>query len=489
MMESIITNVFYMLVLVALFGVTIFVHELGHFLVALWSGMVIDTFSIGFGPAIWKKKINGIVYRIGCIPFGGYVALPQLDPAAMAVVQGGQKAEGRRLKTEDKNEKEEETVVREILPVAPWKKVLVSLTGAGGNVLLAIGIAWIVYWIGMPAGPAERSTVVGFVNPESKAYEQGLRIGDEILSVNNVPVKKWSEFRMESALFNEVTLVIKSLEGQGKTITVPTGKGMLGEQTVGGVDGPNLCMVLSVEPGMSAEKVGVKSGDVIVEFAGKEVFSREHLIDLVRQHKDKNVPIKVKRLVEGETALLSMSVTPEVDEKLGMVRIGIRFNTVAIEHDTIIKPLPGDQLKHHAAAIFHFLRALTTPQQAKAASGAVGGPVAILFSYWVIVKTSIMLAVWFTGFLNINLAIINLLPIPVLDGGHIMFSLWEMLTRKPPGARVVNSLVNVFAVLLISLILFLCIRDLDRFTHVGEHISDLFKEKMNKQNEESFLTE
>ena len=88
MLGSIITNFRDVIALVFLFSFTIFVHELGHFLVALKCGMVIDVFSIGFGPAMWKKKVNGITYKIGWIPFGGYVALPQLDPSGMSSIQG-----------------------------------------------------------------------------------------------------------------------------------------------------------------------------------------------------------------------------------------------------------------------------------------------------------------------------------------------------------------------------------------------------------------
>src|SRR5210317_1991058 len=116
---SIIKSLGDVLVLIVLFGITIFVHELGHFWVALKCGLVVDTFSIGFGPAIWKKKVNGVVYKIGWIPFGGYVALPQLDPSGMSHIQDG--------------EGEQET--RELPPVAPWKRILVSVAGAGGNVI------------------------------------------------------------------------------------------------------------------------------------------------------------------------------------------------------------------------------------------------------------------------------------------------------------------------------------------------------------------
>ena len=112
--------------------------------------------------------------------------------------------------------------------------------------------------------------------------------------------------------------------------------------------------------------------------------------------------------------------------------------------------------------IFRLLRALVTPHEAKAASQAIGGPVAILVMYWWTVQSSFMLALWFTMMLNVNLAIINLLPIPVVDGGHIMFSLWELITRRPLSARFVNLVMNAFAGLLIGVFLLLTYRDFAR---------------------------
>ena len=451
-------------VLILLFGISIFVHEFGHFLAARLCGLVVDVFSIGFGPAIWKRKYKGILFKIGCIPIGGYVALPQLDPSGMETIQKGAKGEAQAGQ-------------RNLPPIAAWKKIIVSLSGAAGNLLLAVGIAWLVYWIGMPAGPAERSTVVGFVDPQSKAYAQGLRIGDEVLSVNRNRIRKWSDFTMEAALHNEVAILARTPEGEEKALRLPTERGLLGEQSVAGVEGRSLCSVLSVASGMTAAKAGIQGGDTIVEFAGREVFSRAHLIERVNDSLGQTVPIKVTRNVNGKPVLVTLSVTPEYDASHKQVRIGVVFNTAAVDLDTVVRPRPGEQLRQHAGAIFRFLGALMTPKQARAASQAVGGPVAIIASYWFIVKTSLMLAIWFTGFLNVNLGIINLLPIPVLDGGHIVFSLWEMVTRRPVSARVANGLVNVFAALLIALFVLLSVRDVDRFTPARRLVREVFNGK------------
>ena len=447
-------------ILIILLGMTIFVHEFGHYLAARWLGFVVEVFSIGFGPAIWKKKYNGIVYKIGWIPFGGYVALPQLDPTGMSLIQDG--AEGEKTDGQKKENAEPEM---KYPAVAPWKRIVVSLAGATGNIILAVIIAWAVYLIGMPAGPAERSPVVGHVDKDSKAYQLGLRTGDEIVLANDMVVKNWRDFMLEAALHNEVRVRCKTLADRAeKSMIIPTEKGLFGEQTIAGVRGLGLCSVLKVEPGMSADKAGIKSCDVIVEFAGGPVFSMEHFVDLVTEYKDRDAPIKVSRIVSGKHVVLPMTVRPKYDEALSRVRIGITWNMAAVDADTVIHPLPIAQLREHATTIFKFLKALTTPKQSKAAASGVGGPVAIMISYWYIVKASIMLAIWFTGMLNINLAILNLLPIPVLDGGHVMFSLWEVVTRRPASPKVVNALVNVFVVLFIMFAIFISFRDVDRLT-------------------------
>jgi regulator of sigma E protease len=420
------------------------------------------------------------VYKIGWIPFGGYVALPQLDPTGMSTIQTDA---DEHKKDDQKNEGEEPQ--KKYPPVAPWKKIVVSLAGAAGNVILAVIIAWMVYLIGMPAGPAERSPVVGHVNKDCKAYQLGLRTGDEIISVNGIATRNWRDFVMEAALHNEVVVNVRSIADRAeKTLTIPTEKGLFGEQTVVGVRGLGLCSILAVEPGISADKAGLKTGDVIIGFAGGPVFSMEHFVDLVNEYKDQDVPIKVSRVVGGKRVAQLMTVRPAYDETTSRVRIGITWNMVAIDVDTVIKPLPSEQLREHATAVFRFLKAITTPKQAKAAASGVGGPVAIMISYWYIVKASIMLAIWFTGLLNVNLAILNLLPIPVLDGGHIVFSLWEMITRRPVSPKIVNVLVNAFVIMFIAFAVFISIRDMDRMTPARK----MMKSIMNRSKGDKFET-
>lgn len=453
------TTLYTIVVVALLFGVTVFVHEFGHFLAARLCGLVVDAFSIGFGPALWQRRHRGVTYKIGCIPFGGYVALPQLDPSGTAMVQGSDSKNDPGTATDGEP-------ARVLPPIAPWKRIVVSAAGAVGNIILAVILAWAVWIIGKPATPAEKSATVGYVAADSLAHQAGLRIGDEILSVNGEPVASWIDFLIACSRHPSISIVVRRGEDHAR-MTIATGKGMFGEQTLSGVDGRSLCMVLATDPGMSAERAGILRGDIITEFDGTEIISRAQLIALVGERKGQTSPIKVRR----NNQIVAALVTPDYDARTGQVRIGVQFNVTDVEFDEIVHPTPWSQIRAHSTAIFRSLAALATPGQAGPTARSIGGPVAILINYYYIVRVSLMVAVWFTCFLNVNLAILNLLPIPVLDGGHILFALWEVVTRRPAHAKVVSVVTNAFAVLLITIFVFLTGRDLWRFTAIARHLN------------------
>jgi regulator of sigma E protease len=270
-------------------------------------------------------------------------------------------------------------------------------------------------------------------------------------SVNGQPIRNWDQFLLRSALYPEVQLEVRSLSGEIAITTVQTDE-IMGSRYVRGVVPFAYCRVIRVIPGTSADEAGIQSGDELVEFDGHTLYSREHLMSLVRQHPDQLSSITVQR--GGQR--LDLEVRPRYDAERGVVMIGVEFNTLDVKHPTV-------QIKGHLAMIFNVLKALGTPRESKAAASSLGGPVAIFGMFWWSVQSSFILALWFTVLLNVNLAVLNLLPIPVLDGGHIMFSLWESVTRRPVGPRVVNAIWNVFAILLLLLFVTLTYRDILRF--------------------------
>ncbi len=447
------------LAMLLLFSASIFVHELGHFLAARALGMVADVFSIGLGPALWKRKVGDTTYKIGWLPFGGYVALPQMDPNSFleGTGEGIQNSESR-IQDGDSAPPPGDSAPRVLPRVAPWKKIVVSVAGAAGNVVFAFLLATVVWVVGKPSSLQEQNGVVGYVATNSPALAMGMEVGDEIVAVNGAPVRNWLEISEKVALgaTDAVTLRVRASGGGEREIALEAERAPIGVRMLPGIEGMDPCLVATVYANSGAEAAGLRSGDRLLSFDGRKIHSRAHLSQMVEAAAGRPALLVYQRGAEER----AVPVESRYDEGLKRHLIGIGFNTIGdLDFDTLSHPTPWAQVRGHAAAIFSFLRALATPSTSGAAAGAVGGPVLILLMLWLMIKSSFILAIWFTGFLNVNLAIINLLPLPVLDGGHVVMNLWEALTRRPAHPKLIGALANVFAVLFIALFLTLTFRD------------------------------
>ncbi|MFO7534153.1 MAG: RIP metalloprotease RseP [Kiritimatiellia bacterium] len=433
MMSAIFSNAYAVVAVILIFGFSVFVHEFGHFLAARACGLVVDVFSIGFGPAIWKRKSGSLTLKICIIPFGGYVALPQLDPSGMEAVQG-----------------EDGQPPRALPPVAFWKKIIVSLSGAGGNIAFAFVLAWIVYAGDRHQMPGLEGALVGHVETNTAAYASGLQAGDTVHEVNGQSMRSWNDFVQACAMTETVNLRVRRADDSDTqmTLTTSTNANDFGIRMLEGVEQGSVCKVGLVLPGSMAEKAGIKPGDIIKSFNGRVVAGRGHLIDMVQQREGLATPLAVDR--EGDR--LELSVTPRMDPKRQKILIGIEF--------AAMNGTPLEQIRQDATGIFRMLKALVTPKQAANAAGSIGGPISIFALLWLYAKAGLMMLIWFGRFINVNLAILNLLPIPVLDGGHVVFALWEGIFRRPMPEKIVRFLINFFAALLIGLIVLLSFRDL-----------------------------
>ncbi len=426
---------------ILLLGASIFVHELGHFVVARWCGMVVDTFSIGFGHAIWKRKVGDVTYKIGWIPFGGYVALPQMDPTL----------DGKA---------ETETRERALPPVAPWKRIVVALAGATGNILFAIPLAWLVFLAGRPAAPHETNSLIGYVETNGVAYASGARIGDQVLAVNGTMVNNWTEISALCATSTVADLRLRSQTGAEKNVQLVLTNGLLGMKQMADLLPQQYCTVAKTMPGSAAAAVQIQRGDRVIECDGVRIFSRPQLTDIVTAREGRSVSIKLQRGAD----VVTLQITPQYNEKEKRALIGIIYTDWRFDVDLSKKthPQPAAQLREHATMIFRVLHALVTPGSAGKTAELIGGPLEIIIEYWLMIQSSFMLALWFTCFLNVNLAVINLLPIPVFDGGHIVFALWEVVTRRAVHRKVANGLMNFFVILILCLAAFLTYRDVMR---------------------------
>jgi regulator of sigma E protease len=519
----------------ALFNLLIIVHELGHFLAARWRGLYIEKFGVWFGKPIWKKTINGVEYSLGSLPFGGFVALPQLAP--MDIIEG--KAD----------------VDRTQLPkISAFDKIIVAFAGPLFSFLLAVVFAVFIWIVGRPVSESEATTIIGYVMPASPAAEAGLKAGDKILSVDGHAVTRFGGMSEDSLSWRIVRsegetipiTVERNADGKARVITVdakpiipPTRAWMrkgLRQIEIFPAETP---LVARVQPNSPAAKAGLQANDLIVGINGQPLYHINGIDDFLREHPSTPIQLNVKRngadvtvsfepgqLVVGDvskdspaaraglqkgdvvraldglpmksTAAASdyirhhggqpvrfsiaregknfeLNVTPEVPQGELYSRIGISWeDNYGIVLDTYGRltrthPTPVEQIRAATLAVVNTLGAIASPKS-DVRLQHMSGPVMMLRVYYLMFENrdGWLMALWFSVILNVNLALLNLIPMPVLDGGHIALAIVEALRRRPVNARVLEIVQTACAVLIIGFMVYIAFFDVqDLFGRAG----------------------
>ena len=436
---------FILLEVVLLFNLLIVVHELGHFLAARWRGLVIEKFGIWFGKPIWKKKINGVEYSLGTLPLGGFVALPQLAP--MDMIEGETDVDRAKLP-----------------PVSALDKIIVAVAGPLFSLLLALVFAAIVWGIGHPVSEADTTTVIGYVEKNSPAEKAGLEAGDKILSVDGNRVTRFS------GMNNSVTWNVIRSEGETIPFIVErNGRRIKTEVTpyIAPSSGwrrksvrqvliyPSTTpMIDQVQPKTPAAAAGLKHGDVIKGFNGEKIYSPIALGAYIEQHATEPITLEVRR--GGQS--FNVTVKPEVLPNEKTPRIGIAWDSSG--RMSITHPNPIEQVYNSVTSTIDTIGAVASPKS-DVKLQHLSGPLGIFHIYYLLFENEWgwQLALWFSVILNVNLAILNLLPIPVLDGGHILLAIIEAVRRKPVNIRVLEVVQTGCAVLIIGYICYISFFD------------------------------
>ena len=437
--------IFILLEVVVLFNLLIVVHELGHFLAARWRGLVIEKFGIWFGKPIWKKTINGVQYSLGTLPLGGFVALPQLAP--MDIIEGETDVDRAKLP-----------------PVSALDKIIVAIAGPLFSLLLAIVFAAIVWAVGHPVSEADTTTVIGFVDENSPAKKAGLKAGDVILEVDGKRVTRFS------GMSDSVTWNVIRSEGETIPFVVERdGRRIATEVTpyIAPSSGwrrksvrqvliypATTPMIDEVQPNTPAAAAGLKHGDIILGFNGNRIYSPIALGAFLEKHPLQPVTLAVER--QGRQ--FDVAVTPEILPNEKTPRIGIAWDTSG--RMRITHPNPLEQVYKSVASTLDTIGAVASPKS-DVKLQHLSGPVGIFRIYYLLFENERgwQLALWFSVILNVNLAILNMLPIPVLDGGHIVLALVEAVRRKPVNIRVLEIVQTGCAVLIIGYIAYISFFD------------------------------
>ena len=430
---------------VLLFNLLIFVHELGHFLAAKWRGLYVEEFALWFGKPLWRKRIGGVWYAINTVPAGGYVKLPQM--ADMSSIEGAS----------------DHLPPEALKRVNPFDKIIVAFAGPLFSFLLAFAMATGVWIVGKPESDADQP-IIGEVVSNGPAAIAGLKAGDRVKEVDG---KKVSHFATGT---DSITWAVIRSEGEkipfiverdGKELPVIY-SGWIREQTEGwrpalrrvGIKNVIPASVGLVAPKSPGAKAGLQAGDVVVSAAGKPILSLEDLGEVARENFDKSIPLVVKRGTEDVSLSLEMPPKPATED--APIPLGVEWGRIAMKH-----PTPWRQVSDAATTIFRMVGALTSPgSDVKAAH--FSGPYGILRLYYKVFDApdGWRLALALSVLINVNLAMLNLLPFPVLDGGHITLALVEAVRRKPMNVRVLEIVQTACAMLLIGFMLYVTFYDI-----------------------------
>lgn len=481
---------FLLIALLAL-GFTIFIHELGHFLAARRRGLIVKRFSIGFGPKIFGWEKNGVEYRISIFPFGGYVALPQL--ADMGRLEGeNEQTEENKLSawddfeeegTDDAKEKKQEPLKK----ISYADKMIVSVMGAVFNILLAFALSSVLWFFGYERRDGELTTKIGYIadtverwNPiiedsetvTSPAKKAGLIQGDEVVAVDGNPVEDFMDVQSRIVTGKLVTteqrprrLSRLTVLRNGEEKEIDVFPEVFGNEEIRiiGIGPKETFFIKELQPDMPAIKAGLEPGDQILSVDGNKIFSFAHLVDYLMKVKDEQeIALTVRK--GGESGIeQTYNLLPIVKEmKIGDSVSKRKLIGFSPEFKSITTyPNPLVLIISRVKDMYHTLTGLVSTQSDVKLRN-MSGPVGIVNNLSIFASIGFKKLLWFVVFINVNLAILNLLPIPVLDGGHMVFATIEKLRGKPLPLPFLERSQMLFIVLLFSFMLYVTFFDFQR---------------------------
>ncbi|WP_373740634.1 RIP metalloprotease RseP [Neisseria sp.] len=425
-------------------------HEFGHYIVARWCGVKVLRFSVGFGKPFLKKKRGDTEWCLAPIPLGGYVKM---------------------VDTREGN------VAPEDLPYAfdkqhPAKKIAIVAAGPLTNLILAV----LFYGLSFSFGVTEIRPFAGTVEPASIAAKAGFQSGDKIRSVNGKAVKDWGDTHTEIILNMEsgkVDVAVQTASGADAVRTIDVagtpeaGKVAKNHGNIGLSPFRNTMQVAEVSKGGAAEKAGLKAGDTLVAANGKPLSGWADWVVLVRASADKDIALEYLRGGVRQTATVRPTAEIAGGQTFGKVGLaaqpdqawndGVRYRFVPSVGEAFA--MGWDKMAEYSRLTLEFFGKLLTGQ---ASLSHISGPLTIADVAGKTAEQGWQSYVEFLALVSVSLGIMNLLPVPVLDGGHLVYYSVEWIMRRPLGERVQQMGMRIGLALMLMLMTLAFYNDINR---------------------------
>ncbi|MGA2363489.1 MAG: RIP metalloprotease RseP [Candidatus Aminicenantales bacterium] len=422
-----------LLAFVIVFGILVFVHEFGHFFMAKLVGIRVEVFSFGYGKRLFGFKKGETDYRVSLIPMGGYVKL----------LGEGMFEPSRAIDPDD------------MMAKPRWQRLLVMAMGSIMNIILAVVLVAVINGVGVPRPIyQDEKPVIGWIDKDSPAANAGLRIGDEVVRINERPVKTWSDVEIAVGSRPDKKIRLDILR-DGQTASVELQTESVSRYSFGyaGFRARALTQVQMVTANSPAEQAGLKPGDVIQAVDGQPVYFYQ-FIQVLERSAGKELQFSVER--GGRT--LTIPVTPRRQGNVGKIGIAQIPQSVLKKYGFLeaISQSVRENLKN-TFLVVQFLKDLFTGE---ASTKQLGGPLKIAsFSYDALRMGWLAMITWIAA-ISLQLGILNLIPIPVFDGGQIFVLLIESVFRRDLSPKARTIWMQIGFVIFVALIAFVILNDI-----------------------------
>ncbi len=434
-MAKIFTILETLLSFVIVFGILVFVHELGHFFMAKLLKIKVEVFSWGIGKRLFGIKKGDTDYRISLVPIGGFV----------------------KFSGEEAFEEKRELAPDDFMAKKRWERFLVLLTGSLMNIILAVVLVSIISMVGVTIPEySEQKPVIGWIDPGSPAENANLKVDDEILSINDRKTKTW----------NEVEIAVGTKPKRLITIEYKRGEEILNVQLMtesrtrlgmgyAGFDPKILVQVAFIFSGTPAEEAGLKAGDVFLAINGEYVYYNKFL-EIVAN----NPGNELEFLIEREEEILTFHITPQLDGKVGKIGIGTGMKSELRRYGFF--SAIGRGFKENWKLAFVLVRYVKDLTMGEASAAQIAGPIEIARFSRTFFRMGFFALMGFIAFISLQLGIVNLFPIPLLDGGQILVLCLEGLFRRDFSNKVKQTVMQIGFVMFIALFVFVILNDISR---------------------------